>query len=130
MVSFFVSLTARGCRENILTTFSFSELKEELRAVQEELRSYARDELSARASEIASHALRDSMLEERSKYESDRKALVTERELRLLAEETVEKLKNDLALLSQATEYDDSVDLQVRKIAKKVRYGLLNNTID
>lgn len=101
-----------------------------MRAVQEELRSYARDELSARASEIASHALRDSMLEERSKYESDRKALVTERELRLLAEETVEKLKNDLALLSQATEYDDSVDLQVRKIAKKVRYGLLNNTID
>jgi hypothetical protein len=26
----------------------------------------------------------------------------------------------DLALLSQATEYDDTVDIQVRKIAKKV----------
>jgi hypothetical protein len=66
------------------------------------------------------------MLEERSKYESDRKALAAERELRLVAEETVEKLKNDLALLSQATEYDDNVDLQVRKIAKKVRIGSLN----
>ena len=33
---------------------------------------------------------------------------------------TVEKLKSDLALLSQSSEYDENVDLQVRKIAKKV----------
>lgn len=80
----------------------------------------AKDDLAARANEIASSALRDSMLEVRSQYEADRKALATEKELRLMAEEMVEKLKSDLALLTQATEYNDNVDLQVRKIAKKV----------
>ena len=100
--------------------FHSQELKEELRSVQEELQSFATDQLSARANEIASHALRESMLEVRSQYESDRKALATEKQLRLEAEETAIKLKSDLALLAQATEYDDSVDIQVRKIAKKV----------
>ena len=60
------------------------------------------------------------MLEVRSQYEYDRKALATEKQLRLEAEEVAVKLKSDLALLAQATEYDDSVDVQVRKIAKKV----------
>ena len=95
-------------------------MKEELRRAQEELQLYAKDDLTARANEIASSALRDSMLEVRSQYEADRKALASEKELRLEAEKTVEKLKSDLALLSQATEYDENVDLQVRKIAKKV----------
>jgi hypothetical protein len=105
---------------SLLTLIFTSELKEELRCTQEELQSYATDQLSARANEITSHALRESMLEVRSQYEADRKALAVEKELRLAAETEVDKLKMDLALLSQATEYDDTVDIQVRKIAKKV----------
>ncbi|KAL7520438.1 hypothetical protein ACHAWX_005165 [Stephanocyclus meneghinianus] len=96
------------------------ELQDELRRSKEELQSFATDQFSARANEIATHALRQQMLDVRSQYEADRKALAKEKEARQAAEDAVEKLKTDLALLSQATEYDEKVDNHVRKIAKKM----------
>jgi hypothetical protein len=99
---------------------NISELQEELRRAKEEMQSFATDQFSARANEIATHALRQQMLEVRSQYEADRMTLTTEKEARVAAEAAVEKLKSDLALLSQASEYDENVDLHVRKIAKKV----------
>lgn len=101
-----------------------SELQDELRRSKEELQSFATDQFSARANEIATHALRQQMLDVRSQYEADRKALAKEKEARQAAEDAVEKLKTDLALLSQATEYDEKVDNHVRKIAKKVSHPL------
>ncbi len=60
------------------------------------------------------------MEEIRSRYSADQEALLSEIDARRSAEEEVERLKSDLALLSQATEYDDSVDVHVRKTAKKM----------
>eukprot|EP00804_Cyclotella_cryptica_P007810 CCRYP_001400-RA/>CCRYP_001400-RA protein AED:0.01 eAED:0.01 QI:249/1/1/1/1/1/3/1581/2188 len=100
------------------------ELQEELRRSKEELQSFTTDQFSARANEIATHALRQQMLDVRSQYEADRKALAIEKEARQAAEDAIKKLKVDLALLSQATEYDENVDVHVRKIAKKVSHPL------
>lgn len=96
------------------------ELQEELRCAKEELQSFATDQFSVKATEMATNALRQQMQEIRSQYAADQKSLATERELRLVAEEEVTKLKSDIALLSQAAEYDEDVDVHVRKVAKKV----------
>ncbi|KAL3822778.1 hypothetical protein ACHAXA_005943 [Cyclostephanos tholiformis] len=96
------------------------ELKEELRHTNEQLRSFATDQFTKKASEIATQALRKQMEEIRSRYSADQEALLSEIEARRSAEEDVERLKSDLALLAQATEYDDNVDLHVRMVAKKI----------
>jgi chromosome segregation ATPase len=96
------------------------ELKEELRHANEQLRSFATDQFTKRASEMATQALRKQIEEIRSRYSADQEALIGEIEARRSAEEEVERLKADLALLAQATEYDDAVDLHVRKVAKKM----------
>lgn len=69
------------------------------------------------------------MLEVRSQYESDRKARIAAEETADELKSTVEKLKSDLALLSQASEYDENVDLHVKKVAKKVSPLPMNFTL-
>jgi len=96
------------------------ELKEELRYAKEELQSFATDQFTVKATEMATQALRQQMVEIRSQYSVDQEALTSEREARHVAEEEVGRLKSDLALLAQATEYNEAVDVYVRKIAKKV----------
>ena len=96
------------------------ELQEELRHSKEELQSYATDQFTVKATEMATQALRQQMVEIRSQYAVDQESLATEREARRVSEEDVNRLKSDLALLAQATEYNEEVDVYVRKIAKKV----------
>ena len=96
------------------------ELKEELRHTNEQLQSFATDQFTRKATEMATQALRQQMEEIRSRYSADQEALLSEIDARRSAEEEVGRLKSDLALLSQATEYDDSVDVHVRKTAKKM----------
>jgi len=96
------------------------ELQEELRNSKEELQSVVTDQFSAKATEIATQALRQQMSEIRTQYAVDQEALAVERDAKAAAEEEVFRLKSDLALLAQATEYDDDVDVHVRKVAKKI----------
>ena len=96
------------------------ELQEELRNAREELQSVVTDRYSAKATEIATEALRQQMTEIRSQYTVDQEALAHERDVREAAEDEVERLKSDLALLAQANEYDDDIDVHVRKVAKKI----------
>jgi len=95
-------------------------LKEELRFAKEELQSFATDQFTVKATEMATQALRQQMVEIRSQYAVDQEVLTSEREARNAAEEEVSRLKSDLALLAQATEYNEDVDVHVRKIAKRV----------
>ncbi len=96
------------------------ELKEELKQAKEELQSIATDQFTHKATEMATQALRQQMEEIRARYSADQEALVGEMEARRIAEENASRLKLDLALLAQATEYDETVDLYVRKIAKRI----------
>jgi chromosome segregation ATPase len=96
------------------------ELKDELRHTNEQLQSYATDQFTKKATDMATQALREQMQEIRGRYSADQDALRNEIEARLSAEEEVERLKSDLALLAQATEFDDDVDVHVRKMAKKM----------
>ena len=70
------------------------ELQEELRTSKEELQSFATDQFSAKATEMATQALRQQMQEIRSQYATDQESLAAERQARLLAEETVSRLKS------------------------------------
>lgn len=96
------------------------ELQEELKHAKEELQSIATDQFTHKATEMATQALRQQMEEIRARYSADQEALVNEIEARRVAEENVSRLKLDLALLAQATEYDETVDVHVRKMAKKI----------
>ena len=96
------------------------QLKDELRHTNEQLLSYATDQFTKKATDMATQALREQMQEIRARYSADQDALRSEIEARLSAEEEVERLKSDLALLAQATEFDDDVDVHVRKMAKKM----------
>lgn len=96
------------------------ELKDELRHTNEQLQSYATDQFAKKATDMATQALREQMQQIRARYSADQDALRSEREARLSADEEVERLKSDLALLAQATEFDDDVDVHVRKMAKKM----------
>ena len=96
------------------------ELREELKQAKEELQSIATDQFTHKATEMATQALRQQMEEIRTRYSADQEALASEIEARRVAEETVSRLKLDLALLAQATEYDETVDVHVRKVAKKI----------
>ncbi|KAL7472092.1 hypothetical protein ACHAXS_012418 [Conticribra weissflogii] len=110
----------RAVRESEDSKALVYQLQEELRNANEELQSFATDQFSAKATEMATNALRQQILELRSQYATEQHLSSSEREARLVAEEEVSKLKSDLALLAQATEYNEEVDLQVRKIAKKM----------
>ena len=96
------------------------ELQEEVRNAKEELQSVVTDQFSAKATEIATHALRQQMTEIRTQYSVDQETLALEKDARAAAEDEVVRLKSDLALLAQATEYDDDADVHVRKVAKKI----------
>merc|ERR1719253_367187 len=96
------------------------EMKEELRQAKEDLQSFATDQFTIKATEMATQALRQETMEIRSQYKIDHEKLSDEREARCKAEEEVSRLKSELALLVQATEYNDDVAVHVRKIAKKV----------
>jgi len=96
------------------------ELQEELRIVKEELQAFATDQFTAKATEMATQALREQMDEIRSQYTVDQQTLASESEARRVAEDEVDRLKSDLALLAQATEYNDDVDVHIRRIAKKM----------
>ena len=96
------------------------ELQEELRHSKEELQSFATDQFTAKATEMATEALRLQMEEVRSQYAVDQEILSSEKEARRAAEEENERLKSDLALLAQATEYNEDIDVHVRRVAKKM----------
>lgn len=97
----------RDERDNLLKDVEQSrvvvlELQEELRTSKEELQSFATDQFSTKATEMATQALRQQMQEIRSQYAADQESLAAERQARLLAEETVSRLKSgELALFSK-----------------------------
>ena len=76
------------------------ELQEELRTSKEELQSFATDQFSTKATEMATQALRQQMQEIRSQYAADQESLAAERQARLLAEDTVSRLKSGEQQLS------------------------------
>eukprot|EP00978_Attheya_sp_CCMP212_P037727 scaffold180667_cov46-Attheya_sp.AAC.2 len=110
-----------------LSEKDFSEANELINALQEELadasdalQSRLTDEISVRATEMATQALRREMYEVRSHYETEKDSVVNEQRAREAAEEEVRSLKHDLALIvSASTEYDFHIDGRIRQLAAK-----------
>jgi DNA repair exonuclease SbcCD ATPase subunit len=88
------------------------QLEDELKQANNALRSHLTDEVSMRATAMATEALKTQLTDLRKQVVTDRNALRLETECRMLAELEVEKLKADLALLAQ--DYDDVSDFDVK----------------
>lgn len=73
------------------------ELQEDLRDASDALQACVTDEISEKATEAASQALRYQMEQMRLQYEKDRELCLREKRARLAAEEEAESLKTDLA---------------------------------
>merc|ERR1712194_522191 len=89
------------------------ELKEELKNAKEDLQSFATDQFTIKATEMATQALRQQMVDVRSQYTLDQEVTHSERQARHKAEEEVSSLKSELALLAQATDYNEEVAVHV-----------------
>lgn len=74
-------------------------LEDELRATSEVLQGHITDELSRRATDMATYALRDEIELLRSRNDGGQDALLEERRARLAAEGEIASLKSDLAMM-------------------------------
>uniref|UniRef100_A0A7S4S2U0 Uncharacterized protein n=1 Tax=Ditylum brightwellii TaxID=49249 RepID=A0A7S4S2U0_9STRA len=95
------------------------QLEEELQDANSALQSYLTDEVSTRVADMATLAVRNEISELRLQHASDQETLLTERNARLKAEQQVEKLSADIALLVPAGEEGESIDNLIRRTANK-----------
>ena len=95
------------------------QLENELKEANDMLQSHLTDEVSARATEMATNALRAQLKESREKHSYEHDAYVYERDARQLAEQEVEKLKSDLALLLQVEGVAESNDSRMHQLTSK-----------
>jgi len=98
------------------------ELQGEMQKRVESLSSINTDKASLKATEMATYALRRQIAELQTKLKSEKKKLEQEQDSRKTKEDELDKLKNDLALLSHAEEsLGNNIcgDGQLRKLASK-----------
>lgn len=76
-----------------------AQLKEELVEANQSLQACFTDEVSERASQLATQALRDELSVAQERLEEDKDAFLREQRARQAAEHEVERLKDDLAIL-------------------------------
>jgi len=95
------------------------ELEGELQETNEVLQSHLTDEVTLRATEMATKALRVQLNDLREKHMSEHHAFVTEKEARLNAEEERERLQVDLSLLIQSVDGRGGESIDIRKLTSK-----------
>lgn len=93
-----------------------SELDHELQEVNETLQSHLTDEVSFRATEMATQALRVQVKELREKQMNEYDEFLAEKERRVAAEEEVKNLKSDLAVFIQL---EDESDTRIKMLTSK-----------
>ena len=95
-------------------------LEDELRATSEVLQGHITDELSRRATDMATQALRDEIVLLRSRSDGGHDAILEEHRARLAAEGEIASLKSDLAMMFRLQDdggYNDNVKSLVFKLA-------------
>merc|ERR1712238_282545 len=96
------------------------ELEDELLESNDALQSHITDEVSMRATEMATKALRAQLKDLREKHVLEHDAFVEEKEARLSAQEEVERMKLDVSLLIQNGDADgEPMEGQIRKLTSK-----------
>lgn len=95
------------------------QLESELKEANDMLQSHLTDEVSARATEMATNALRTQLKESREKQSYGHEAYICEKDARQAAEEEVEKLKSDLALLLQVDNFVETSDARMHQLTSK-----------
>ena len=95
------------------------QLENELKEANDMLQSHLTDEVTTRATEMATNALRDQLRESRGKQTFEHEAYLCEKETRILAEEEIDRLKSDLALLLQVEKLADSHDVRMQQLTSK-----------
>ena len=105
-----------------LTSLS-SGLEDDLREANNAMEVYIAKEVSDKATEMATHALRHQLVEMRRQSDTDHSAYLAEKEARIAAESEVERLRTDLRALVDVSEHETEIygaDALVIKAADKI----------
>ncbi len=103
------------------------QLENELREANDVLQAHLTDEVTARATEMATNALREQLKQSREKQSVEHEAYLCEKEARLAAEQEVENLQSDLALLLEADKLSDSHDARMQQLTSKAAGQVLES---
>ncbi len=103
------------------------QLEIELKEANDMLQSHLTDEVTSRATEMATNALRAQLKESREKQSHEHEALLNEKEARQLAEKEVQKLKADLALLLESENISDASDTRMKQLTSKAAGEVLGH---
>ena len=95
------------------------QLEDELGDANESLQKSLTDKISERATDSATDMLRRELKEVRETLYKERESLITEQELRAMADQEISNLKSDLYTLVQANEYDENADGRIRELTSK-----------
>ena len=98
-------------------------LEDELKSTNESLQAHITDEVSRRATEMATQALRSEMEQMRSQIDGGQDALLEERRSRLVAEKEISSLKSDLALVLRVQD-DGSSNDKIKSLVMKTADGI------
>ena len=95
------------------------QLEAELQEANDALHSHITDEVTVRATEKAAAALRSQIKDMRDKQVFDYQSLSNEKDARLAAEDEVELLKADLAMLAKAIDGAEGNEEQIKRLTSK-----------
>lgn len=101
----------------------FFELENELQEANDSLQVYVTQDVSDKATEMASQALREQLFEIRRQAEADRASVESEKEARIAAQREVERLRADLLALIDINEEEKELygsDALVLKAGEKI----------
>lgn len=95
------------------------QLENELTETNDMLQAHLTDEVTARATEMATNALRAQLKESRDKQSVEHEAYSCEKEARESAEQEVQKLRSDIALLLHVEKISDINDVRLKQLTSK-----------
>jgi hypothetical protein len=99
-------------------------LETELKSLNESLQVHVTDEVSKRATEMATQALRVEMEQMRTHRDGSQGAILDERRARLAAEQEASNLKSDLALVLRVTDEEGNADEKIKSLIMKTSDGV------
>lgn len=106
---------------------AIDQLENELRKANEALKTHLTEDVTVKATEMATNALRNQLKESREMQQVEHEAFLCEKEARLAAEEEIHGLKSDLALLLQVETYPESHDVRMQQMTSKAAGEVLKS---
>jgi len=103
------------------------QLEDELKGTNDAIQAHLTDEMSIRATEMASDALRSQLNEMKNVHLADKNLISNEIDARVLAEQEIDRLKADLMLMCQANNDSENIDGRIRKLTSKAADSIVKN---